>query len=62
MVFADFTIALPFLCQGLLDHYGPDHVRVARGRIAADVAAVLDGEAQAARDIASGTPERLRDS
>jgi deoxyhypusine synthase len=62
MVFADFTIALPFLCQGLLDHYGPDHVRVARGRIAADVAAVLDGEAQTARDIASGTPERLRDS
>ena len=27
MVFADVTIALPFLCQGLLEHYGPRHVR-----------------------------------
>ena len=27
MVFADVTIALPLLCQGLLERYGPDHVR-----------------------------------
>jgi deoxyhypusine synthase len=42
MVFADFTIALPLLCQGLLDHYGPGHVRAARRRIVTDVAALLD--------------------
>ena len=41
MVFADFTIALPLLCQGLLEHYGPDHVRPARAAVAADVAAAL---------------------
>jgi deoxyhypusine synthase len=34
MVFADVTIALPLLCQGLTEHYGPDHVR--RKRIAPD--------------------------
>ena len=33
MVFADFTIALPLLCQGLLEHYGPAHVRPARAAI-----------------------------
>ena len=27
MVFADVTIALPLLCQGLHEHYGPAHVR-----------------------------------
>jgi len=27
MVFADVTIALPLLCQGLYEHYGPGHVR-----------------------------------
>jgi deoxyhypusine synthase len=27
MVFADVTIALPLLCQGLSEHYGPGHVR-----------------------------------
>jgi deoxyhypusine synthase len=27
MVFADVTIALPLLCQGLAEHYGPGHVR-----------------------------------
>jgi hypothetical protein len=27
MVFADVTIALPLLCQGLHEHYGPGHVR-----------------------------------
>ena len=42
MLFADVTIALPLLCQGLLDHYGPDHVRAARRRIAGDVTALLD--------------------
>lgn len=44
MVFADFTIALPLLCQGLLDHYGPRHVRAARRRIVADVTALLDAD------------------
>ena len=42
MVFADFTIALPLLCQGLLDHYGAGHVRAARREIATDVGALLD--------------------
>lgn len=41
MVFADFTIALPLLCQGLLEHYGPEHVRPARRGVAADTAAAL---------------------
>ena len=27
MVFADVTIALPLLCQGLSEHYGPAHLR-----------------------------------
>jgi hypothetical protein len=27
MVFADVTIALPLLCQGLYEHYGPAHLR-----------------------------------
>lgn len=27
MVFADVTIALPLLCQGLAEHYGPAHAR-----------------------------------
>src|SRR6266850_2574104 len=27
MVFADVTIALPLLCQGLYEHYGPGHLR-----------------------------------
>jgi len=27
MVFTDVTIALPLLCQGLYEHYGPGHVR-----------------------------------
>jgi deoxyhypusine synthase len=43
MVFADVTIALPLLCQGLLEHYGPAHVRPLRAAIAADVAAALQG-------------------
>ena len=41
MVFADLAIALPLLCQGLAEHYGPDHVRPARAAIAADVRARL---------------------
>jgi deoxyhypusine synthase len=49
MVYADFTIALPLLCQGLLDHYGPGHVRAARRGIVADVAELLDGAAPARR-------------
>ena len=35
MVFADVTIALPLLCQGLLERYGEEHVRPARAAIAA---------------------------
>jgi deoxyhypusine synthase len=35
MVFADATIALPLICQGLLERYGPHHVRPARPAIAA---------------------------
>ena len=41
MVFADVTIALPLLCQGLLERYGPDHVRPARAGIREAVAAAL---------------------
>jgi deoxyhypusine synthase len=41
MVFADMTIVLPLLCQGLAEHYGPGHVRPARAAIAADVRARL---------------------
>jgi deoxyhypusine synthase len=43
MVFADVTIALPLLCQGLLERYGPDHVRPARERIAATLRSVSAG-------------------
>jgi deoxyhypusine synthase len=52
MVFADLTIALPLLCQGLAEHYGPAHVRPARARIAADLGAILEecGEAGGDRD------------
>jgi deoxyhypusine synthase len=42
MVFADVTIALPLLCQGLLERYGPVHTRRARAAIHADLAAMLD--------------------
>ncbi len=42
MVFTDFTIALPLICQGLLEHYGPGHVRPARAAIAAELGALLD--------------------
>jgi deoxyhypusine synthase len=42
MVYADLTIALPILCQGLLEHYGPAHVRPARAAIAADLGTLLE--------------------
>jgi deoxyhypusine synthase len=42
MVFTDFTIALPLLCQGLLEHYGPTHTRPARAAIRAEVGALLE--------------------
>jgi deoxyhypusine synthase len=42
MVFADVTIALPLLCQGLLERYGPSHFRPARRRIARELALVPD--------------------
>lgn len=41
MVFTDLTIALPLLCQGLLERYGPGHVRPARAGIARDLRPVL---------------------
>ena len=41
MVFADVTIALPLLCQGLLEHYGADHVRPARQAIRAAIRPIL---------------------
>jgi deoxyhypusine synthase len=50
MVFTDMTIALPLLCQGLLEHYGPRHRRRAREAIAADVAALLDEHGEPGRD------------
>jgi deoxyhypusine synthase len=43
MLFADVTIALPLLCQGLFERYGPGHARRARATIQDDLAAVLDG-------------------
>jgi deoxyhypusine synthase len=42
MVFTDLTIALPLLCQGLLERYGADHTRAARAGIAADLGALLE--------------------
>lgn len=42
MLHADFTIALPLLCQALLEHYGARHVRRARVGIESDLAALLD--------------------
>jgi deoxyhypusine synthase len=40
MVFADVTIALPLLCQGLLERYGPRHVRAARSGIRRELASL----------------------
>lgn len=42
MVFTDLTVALPLLCQGLLEHYGPAHARPARAAIAEALGAVLE--------------------
>ena len=42
MVFADVTIALPLLCQGLLERYGSRHVRPARAAIARALASLQD--------------------
>ena len=43
MLFADVTIALPLLCQGLLERYGAVHTRRARATIHAELTAMLDG-------------------
>ena len=43
MVFADLTIAVPLLCQGLLERYGPRHVRPARAAIARELALLGEG-------------------
>ena len=45
MVFADVTVALPLLCQGLLEHYGADHVRPARHAISAALRPILERQA-----------------
>jgi deoxyhypusine synthase len=45
MVFADVTIALPLLCQGLLEHYGADHVRPARHAISAALRPIVERSA-----------------
>jgi deoxyhypusine synthase len=42
MVFADVTIALPLLCQGLYEHYGPGHARRKGVAPAGDLAALLE--------------------
>jgi deoxyhypusine synthase len=42
MLFADVTIALPLLCQGLLERYGPGHTRRARAAIHGELGAILD--------------------
>ncbi|HUO63987.1 MAG TPA: deoxyhypusine synthase family protein [Terriglobales bacterium] len=47
MVFTDLTIALPLLCQGLAEHYGPGHMRPARAAIAADLRRALPTPAPA---------------
>jgi deoxyhypusine synthase len=41
MLFADVTLALPLLCQGLLERYGPAHTRCARAGIQADLAEIF---------------------
>jgi deoxyhypusine synthase len=41
MVFTDLTIALPILCQGLAEHYGPGHRRPARPAIAAAMRTII---------------------
>jgi len=43
MCFTDFTVALPLLCQGLLEHYGTRHVRPARAAVVAEVTRALAG-------------------
>jgi deoxyhypusine synthase len=42
MCFTDVTIALPLLCQGLLERYGPAHTRRAGAAIHADLAGLLE--------------------
>jgi len=42
MVFTDVTIALPLLCQGLAEHYGPGHVRRRGVAPDGDLAALLE--------------------
>src|SRR5207248_10683827 len=42
MLFADVTIALPLLCQGLLERYGSFHTRRAGPVIHAELAAILE--------------------
>jgi hypothetical protein len=42
MLFADVTIALPLLCQGLLERYGLAHARRARAAIGAELSTILE--------------------
>lgn len=41
MLFTDVTVALPLLCQGLLEHFGPAHRRGERAAVAAEIAALV---------------------
>lgn len=42
MVFTDVTVALPLLCQGLAEHYGPAHGRTVHDRDRSAIARLLD--------------------
>lgn len=42
MLFSDVTIALPLLCQGLLERYGAVHTRRARAAIRAQLTPILE--------------------
>ena len=42
MVFADVTIALPVICQGLLEAYGVDHRRRTRDDVRGEITRLLD--------------------
>jgi deoxyhypusine synthase len=51
MVFVDFTLALPILCQGLYEHYGRAHARGARAGIDAEVTALVEGALEAPSEL-----------
>jgi deoxyhypusine synthase len=61
MVFADLTIAVPLLCQGLLEHYGPRHIRSISAAIARTMAAAEGENARRQRMGAKEPVRRRRD-